>query len=72
MKVRVGVPLAEQVKVTLSPTTRVAGSGFVAITTGTATQRTVMIYDEYWHLTVCNQNINTEVLQCSYSLLHTH
>ena len=39
MKVRGSVPLAAQVKVTLFPTTRVAGSGLVATITGTAMQR---------------------------------
>ena len=36
MKVRGGVPIAAQLKVALLPTSRVADSGFVKISTGTA------------------------------------
>ena len=38
VKVRGGVPLAEQLKVALLPTSRVADSGCVTISTGTAVQ----------------------------------
>ena len=44
MKVRGSVPLAAQVKVTLSPTSRVADSGLVATITGTAMQRVQLQY----------------------------
>ena len=58
-KIRFPEPLAAQVKVMLSPTTRVAGSGFVAIATGTATQ----IIANFWLVLAINS------MQSEYELL---